>query len=424
MTSKRSRAVAAAQAMVPVSGTDARPSRYDEKQQAILRAATVAFNRKGVRGANLAEIADAVGLTTASITYYYKRKEQLAAACFLEGIATYNELIRASAGHPQAVDRVASLVLTLFRLWHDVAIGQREWPMLFDDIRTLSGEVVRPVGEAYQQMFLRLRKLLFGDLAADELPGTGRNARSHLALQCLLWLPAWLAQRDPHDYKFDAEHFSDLLVNGFAAPGWRPDPGACAVAIMPRVSGPCEAFLSAATFLINAHGYHGASVDKISARLNVSKGSFYHHHETKDELVLACFERTLSIMHQVQSEGRALRASGLDRLRAVCAALTGFQVSESGPLLRSTALLALPESARQPMVARMNQVSGRFADMITDGIIDGSIRPINAKIGGQLVNPTINGAASVQHWAPGVTAGTVAGTYVDPLLRGLLSVSA
>jgi AcrR family transcriptional regulator len=290
--------------------------------------------------------------------------------------------------------------------------------MLFDDIRTLSGTVVRPVGEAYERMFLRLRKLLFGDLAADELSGADRNARTHLVLQSLLWLPAWLAQRDPHDYAFDAAHFSDLLIKGFATAGWRPDPRARTVAIVPRLSGPREAFLSAATFLINAHGYHGASVDKISARLNVSKGSFYHHNETKDELVLACFERTLSIMHRVQSEGRALAASGLDRLRAVCAALTEYQASENGPLLRSTALLALPEAERGPMVVRMNQVSGRFADMITDGIIDGSIRPINAKIGGQLVNPMINGAASLQRWAPGVSGASIVATYVDPLLSG------
>jgi AcrR family transcriptional regulator len=287
----------------------------------------------------------------------------------------------------------------------------------------LSGEVVRPVGEAYQQMFRRLRKLLFGDLAGDTLPGVDRNARSHLVLQCLLWLPAWLAQRDPHDYTFDAAHLSDLLINGFATAGWKPDPGARAVAIVPRLPGPREAFLSAATLLINANGYHGASVDKISARLNLSKGSFYHHHQTKEELVLECFERTFAIMHRAQSEGRALAAPGIDRLRATCAALVEYQLSESGPLLRSTALLALPEAARRPMIARMNQVSGRFSDMIADGVIDGSIRRINAKVGGQLVNPMINGAASVQRWAPGINAATIAGTYVDPLLRGVLSAA-
>jgi tetratricopeptide (TPR) repeat protein len=48
-------------------------------------------------------------------------------------------------------------------------------------------------------------------------------------------------------------------------------------------------FLTAATRLINQRGYRGASVDKISQQLNVTKGSFYHHHETKEELIGACF---------------------------------------------------------------------------------------------------------------------------------------
>ena len=41
-----------------------------------------------------------------------------------------------------------------------------------------------------------------------------------------------------------------------------------------------EAFLRAATQLINAHGYSGASVERISAELNVTKGAFYHHNKT------------------------------------------------------------------------------------------------------------------------------------------------
>ena len=49
-------------------------ARYDEKQRLILAAATTIFNEKGVRGANLADIAAAVGLTTGSVTYYYNKK--------------------------------------------------------------------------------------------------------------------------------------------------------------------------------------------------------------------------------------------------------------------------------------------------------------------------------------------------------------
>ncbi len=57
-----------------------------------------------------------------------------------------------------------------------------------------------------------------------------------------------------------------------------------------------ETFLIAATRLINERGYRGASVEKISERLNVTKGSFYYHHDTKDDLVVACFKRSFDTM--------------------------------------------------------------------------------------------------------------------------------
>jgi AcrR family transcriptional regulator len=397
------------------AGAPNRSSRYDEKQRAILRAATIAFNDKGVRGANLAAIAEAVSLTTASITYYYKKKEELAAICFLQGIATYAKANRIPPEINNATERLSAIVERHFQLWHDIVLGRCDRPMLFDDIRTLTKPHSSAVAQAYVDMFRHLRGTLFRDTSLDRID---RNARTHLVLGSLLWLPAWIFHRDTDDCALDAAQFSDLLANGFARDRWRPEIRPV-ISIFARESSQREAFLRAATQLINEHGYHGASVEKISARLNVSKGSFYHHNQTKDELVLECFERTFTVIRKAQSEGRALSTRGIDRLRATCGALAEYQLSDRGPLLRSTALQALPKASRDHMIARMNRLSGRFADMITDGIIDGSIRPVNAQIGGQLVNPLINGAAGLRRWAPGVSAKTVARRYVDPLLRGL-----
>ena len=48
-----------------------------------------------------------------------------------------------------------------------------------------------------------------------------------------------------------------------------------------------ETILLAATRLINSRGYRGASVNKISEALNVTKSSFYNHNDAKDDLDLA-----------------------------------------------------------------------------------------------------------------------------------------
>jgi AcrR family transcriptional regulator len=388
-------------------------ARYDEKQKAILLAATLAFNERGVRGASLTDIAASVGLTTASVTYYYKRKEELAAACFLEGIAAYSKVNQVSLEVTGKGGRVAALIDAHFTLWSDIKRQTRQRPILFDDIRTLSGPVSQPVFDAYTQMFKQLRAFLFADDAPREMSQGDRNAQTHLVLSSLLWLPGWLPNQEIEDYPFSSERIADLLLHGVAAPGWQCSDAAVTIP-MPE-TGPREAFLQAASKQINDHGYHGASVEKISASLNVSKGSFYHHNQNKDELVVDCFELTFATIRQAQNAGRALPCSGLDRLRATCAALVEYQLSSRGPLLRSSALAALPGPSRREMVTRMNRLSDRFASMIADGMVDGSIRPVDPQLGGQLVNPMINGAAELQRWCPQANVDNVTRIYVDSL---------
>src|ERR1700754_4727457 len=67
--------------------------RYARKKQAIVAAASEILMRDGVKGMTLANVAASVGLITTSVTYYFKKKEDLAAACFLAGIAQFEEMI-------------------------------------------------------------------------------------------------------------------------------------------------------------------------------------------------------------------------------------------------------------------------------------------------------------------------------------------
>jgi AcrR family transcriptional regulator len=100
-----------------------------------------------------------------------------------------------------------------------------------------------------------------------------------------------------------------------------------------RATGDGRETLLAATRLINRRGYRGASVDKISAELNVTKGSFYHHNEAKDDLVVACFDRTFEVMTRVQRVAMGLPGCQWTRLSSAAASLAEYQLSEHGPLL-------------------------------------------------------------------------------------------
>jgi AcrR family transcriptional regulator len=110
-----------------------------------------------------------------------------------------------------------------------------------------------------------------------------------------------------------------------------------------------------------------------------------------------------------------------DRLCAAAAALAEYQLSDHGPLLRTSALSALPESIREEMVAQSNRVSDRFASMISDGIAQGSIRAVDPFIAAQMLNATLNAGAELAFWVPGVTQKAAPAVFIRPMLMGIFS---
>src|SRR6187399_1088453 len=72
--------------------------RYEAKRHAIVRSAVEALNRNCVRGMTLGDVAARLDLVPTGVIYYFRNKEELAAAAFLKGLETYEELIGASAG--------------------------------------------------------------------------------------------------------------------------------------------------------------------------------------------------------------------------------------------------------------------------------------------------------------------------------------
>jgi len=59
-----------------------------------------------------------------------------------------------------------------------------------------------------------------------------------------------------------------------------------------------QLILQAAEELLVEKGYHETSIDEIAARVGVSKGTIYLHFQSKDELILALFERNQQLFKQ------------------------------------------------------------------------------------------------------------------------------
>lgn len=406
--------------------------RFAERREAILDAAARRFNAQGLKGATLAGIAADVGLVTTSITYYYRRKEDLAAACYTRAIALHRGLAEAAAAQgPDAAARIRAFVMAEAALPAAQALGHAPPQVEFNDIRALPERQAAEVFEAYNGLFRAVRGLLAA------LPGLGRddlNARAHLLLSAVHWLRNWLSRYEPDDHPRVAGRAVQLLLEGLGGAGstW---PGNAAPGLVPRPAlhpGPGsagaeapdtgEAFLRAATELVNEQGYRGASVDRIAARLQLTKGAFYHHNDTKLDLISACFDRSHALIRHTLRAAEAAHGAGWQRACAATAALVQCQLGPQGPLLRASAISALPDTeARERVRQQAQRVNERLVGVLVDGMQDGSVRPHDPAIGAQLLACAMNAAAELRRWVPGIGPDDVVARYVRPALAGLLA---
>ena len=356
-------------------------ARYARKKETILAAATGILNRQGVRGMTLADVAAAVGLNTTSVTYYYRKKDDLAAACFMRGLERFEAMVDEAAAQGTPAARILKFLDLYLDLNRRVRLGEATPLTSFAEVKALKEPLRESVGGAFTDLFRRVRAF-FDDPSLGHLDKRQRTARAHLLMEQVFWSGRWLRRYDVEDYGRVRDRMGDILLNGLHATGrtWAPQALPDPTPQAQKGSAPegldgRETFLVAATRLINQRGYRGASVEEISAALNVTKGSFYHHHEDKDALVAECFERTFTVTRRSQLDARDLDADCWTQLVSTAAGLSSYQLSEHGPLLRASSLGALPEPLRSEMADGYMRGWQRFASIISDGIADGSIRP-------------------------------------------------
>ena len=399
--------------------------RYTKKKEAILAAATAILNRQGVKGMTLADVAAKVGLITTSVTYYYRKKDDLAAACFMRGLERFDALVTEAGKAKDAPTRLLNFLDLYLDLNRRVRLGETAPLTSFTEMRALKEPLRGSVQGAFNDLFRRVRGFFEGP-EFEHLDKRDRNARTHLLLEQVFWSGSWLRRYDVDDYGRVRDKMYDILVHGLAPKGaaddvWKPLPLPDPTPEAPEGQDWRETFLVAATRLINQRGYRGASVEDISAQLNVTKGSFYHHHEDKDALVVECFERTFAVTRKAQADARDLAKDSWQQLSSATAALVAYQLSDHGPLLRASSMGALPIEIRTEMAQGYARGSERFAAIISDGVAEGSVRAVDPMIAAHMINSMLNAAASLGTWVPGLEREEAARLFARPLLTGLFS---
>ena len=398
------------------NGAELGTARFRQKRDAILAAAAEAINEQSAKGMTFADVARRVGLNTTSVTYYFKRKEDLAAAAFEHTLDYLLGMLDAASEEATPVERVRRyLQLNLARLQR-IEAGEERPLAVLSDLRATEEPARGALLAGWREVFRRTRGL-WGPAtsrAAKDLNG----ARAHVLLENTFWLAVVLRRYEQEQWPRVTDRLMDLFAHGLAAPGANWKPTLLDLGHEEREPGRAQ-FLLAATRLINELGYRGASVQRIASELNVTKGSFYHHLDAKDELVIACYQRSFDTIGDAQARADDAGGTHWARLVSAVATLLDIQFAEAAPLLRTTALSGLPVNVRTAMVDRSNRIARRYAGTMMDGIAEGSVRAVDALVSAQALMALQNAAFDMRKWASSMPRERAVAMYASTLFFGL-----
>lgn len=146
--------------------------------------------------------------------------------------------------------------------------------------------------------------------------------------------------------------------------------------------------LSAAEECFAQHGYEAAGVAEICERAGVSKGAFYHHFASKQDLFMALLGNWLDGLDAGLRAVRSETATVPDALREM-AGMVGFVLSSAGERLPMF-LEFWTQAARDPAVwaatiAPYRRYRAFFAELVQAGVAEGSLRPVDAEVVAQVI---------------------------------------
>jgi AcrR family transcriptional regulator len=179
------------------------------------------------------------------------------------------------------------------------------------------------------------------------------------------------------------------------------------------------AVLREATRIIVRRGYHRTSLDDVAEALGVSKGTLYNYVKDKQEILFECHRMSLDIGDQAFAFAEEHGKTGYAKLRLMLRAYLTWLNGEIGGAGVTTDVTALRPADQRSTIVRRDRVEARLAGYIEEGIADGTLRKVDAKVAVYALMGAVN---TVQDWySPGgrLTLEQVVAAVIDVLMRGV-----
>jgi len=405
---------------------------HDAKRQAILSEAARLFNGKGSRATTLQDVARGLGLTKTSLYYYVKTKAELIFLCYEARLQrTHSLMDQLEADLESPLERAAAFFRSPFDSWLRAHDGSDVHVAALLEIASLKPVHREHIESEYIRMFKRLRGYLRDAIAAGEARSLESTATTRALLGATDWVFYWLHQLPPEKAALAADASWDILLRGLSSgPGsFHCQPLVLSGSSERRTQGfdreeqhrqKQDAFCRAATRIFNRKGFNGTSLDEIAEQLNVSKGAFYYHIKNKEDLLYACYERSIAITARIHKRAQRSSGSGLEKIDETARRIFHVQNSDEGPLIRYNTITALPTPRRLEILGATDDANLRFEEFIRQGIADGSVRNVDPQLARNLMTGAINASMEIGLWRSVDNIDEAGRDYFDLFYNGLL----
>ncbi len=177
--------------------------------------------------------------------------------------------------------------------------------------------------------------------------------------------------------------------------------------------------LRQAAAIFREKGYHGAGMREIAAGLGIQPGALYYYFKSKDDLLHAC--QDISLTRLIERAREILRTDEPAdiKLRAFIAAHLDLTLDELGGSAAHVEFHALPDEKLAEIVAKRDVYEGLLRKLIRTGIKDGTFRAVDVKLTTMALLGALNW--SVVWWNPEGrwSSPDLVASFADTFLHGL-----
>ena len=177
--------------------------------------------------------------------------------------------------------------------------------------------------------------------------------------------------------------------------------------------------LRRAAVVFREKGFHGAGMREIASGLGMAPGALYYYFESKEDLLYACQDISLTRLTERADALLAREAPADALLRELIAAHLDLTLDELGGSAAHVEFHALPPEKLRAIVAKRDAYERRIRSLIRRGIDEGAFRPVDVKLTTLALLGALNWSVvwfnPEGRWSPTDVVRGIADVFVDGL---------